>query len=94
MLIPEIDGGGAFPASSSSASSSSSSTGINWGFAIGLILFVIALIGVYLYFYIKNTLDNGGTILQAFVGKKLGALCDGNKMCASNYCNDFKLCSV
>ncbi len=83
-MIQEIYGGGAV----------SPSKPINWKLIIGLFLLGIVIAIVIIYFSIKNTLDNGGTVLQAFAGKKLGSLCDGNKMCASNKCNRFNVCSL
>ena len=59
---------------------------------IGGGILILGIIAVVIYFSIQNTKNNGGSITQAFVGKKTGSMCTSNSMCASNKCNKYNIC--
>ena len=57
----------------------------NLSFIIGIILFFVLLIIAAVFIYRRNK-NNGATLTQQYVGKKIGELCTGNAMCGSNKC--------
>jgi hypothetical protein len=54
-------------------------------YIFGAILFLV-LIGVVSYFLWKRALNNGATVTQVYVGKKIGELCTSDAMCGTNKC--------
>ncbi len=49
------------------------------------ILVLAGIIGLSVYLW-KRSLKNGASILQVYVGKKIGELCTNDAMCATNKC--------
>jgi hypothetical protein len=54
-------------------------------YILGGILF-LAIMGVISYFLWQRALNNGATVAQISVGKKIGELCTSDAMCGTNKC--------
>jgi hypothetical protein len=49
-------------------------------------IIILAIIGVVSYFLWQRALNNGATVAQVYVGKKIGELCTSDAMCGTNKC--------
>jgi hypothetical protein len=47
---------------------------------------ILTLIGFLSYYLWKRALNNGATVAQVYVGKKIGELCTSDAMCGTNKC--------
>jgi hypothetical protein len=59
-------------------------------YAIQGTITLVVIIGIILFgvFIFRKSSDNGASVLQMFIGKKIGGICTSDAMCGTNKCRN------